>query len=175
MSAEVELLRHAAFHMRDRAFAATPGPWLARRSGVVGVEQPAEIGGHMLFESWQCDDGNHADKRREDAEHIASWHPSVALAVADWLEHCAEVTENKEVSFGLRVAINSHALIVARAYLAQRKGDLGGTARQDSGLCPGCRHESEHRYDVGCVARKDGRRCGCRYDARACPEVPDAS
>ena len=32
--------------------------------------------------------------RRLDAEHIASWHPAVALAVADWLNKFADLHED---------------------------------------------------------------------------------
>lgn len=47
------------------------------------------------------------------SEHIASWHPAVALAVADWLEYVADQ--------GDRAAINhrARALAVARAYLGE--------------------------------------------------------
>jgi len=43
------------------------------------------------------------------AEYIASWHPAVALAVADWLE--------ASIPFSARARISPHAVAVARAYL----------------------------------------------------------
>ena len=49
-----------------------------------------------------------------NAEHIASWHPAVALAVADWLDADAGVMERHD----LDVAI-SKAYAVARAYLGR--------------------------------------------------------
>jgi hypothetical protein len=36
----------------------------------------------------------------EDAEHIASWHPAVALAVADWLDQHARNHDPVEVEAG---------------------------------------------------------------------------
>ena len=50
-----------------------------------------------------------------DAEHIASWHPAVALAVADWLDNISEAWR-----FSRRAPASSvKALAVARAYLGQ--------------------------------------------------------
>jgi hypothetical protein len=47
------------------------------------------------------------------AEHIASWHPTVALAVADWLDFSAKVYGGHYSS----PKADSCALTVARAYL----------------------------------------------------------
>jgi hypothetical protein len=84
------LLRQAASLMRERAEAATPSPW-AR-----GIEfaAPSEVWHEGDAETLMvCDtaDAYSAENRPgelalEDAEHIASWHPAVALAVADWLD-----------------------------------------------------------------------------------------
>ena len=49
------------------------------------------------------------------ADHAASWHPAVALAVADWLE--SEANEWGDLAHML----NPHALGVARAYLGGSK------------------------------------------------------
>jgi len=86
-----QILREAAALMRSRAEAvATPE-------------------GDALTESW-------ADASREfipgaDGEHVASWHPAVALAVADWLDECAD---DYGRGFGTP---DAHALAVATAYL----------------------------------------------------------
>jgi len=70
-----EALRRAAALMRERAEAATPGPWLAGLGAYVeipeGDEEPS------IADTWG---------HRGNAEHIASWHPAIALAVADWLD-----------------------------------------------------------------------------------------
>lgn len=103
-----ETLRSAAAKIRERAEAATPGPWF-----VPGADDeyvgPADVVG----------DGEPGDRyiicehAGVDAEHIASWHPAVALAVADWLEH-----EAGYVGEGLECdGTTAHALAVARAYL----------------------------------------------------------
>ena len=88
MSAEV--LREAAALMRTRAensATAMVGP----------LTWTAHFGGHDSMTSL----------------HYQSWHPTVALAVADWLDACALVTE---------IAPDRHkglALAVARAYLGE--------------------------------------------------------
>src|SRR4051794_6287667 len=75
MSAET--LRRAAALMRERAEGATPGPWSNRRG-------PDEC-------VVRADDGAPLARTdtRADRRHIASWHPLVALAVADWLDGVA--------------------------------------------------------------------------------------
>ncbi len=50
----------------------------------------------------------------EHATHIASWHPLVALAVADWLD---EVAADSHAS--LDAWVEQAALKVARAYLGE--------------------------------------------------------
>jgi hypothetical protein len=96
MSAET--LRRAAALMRGRAEAATRGPW---ESGEYGHLSRSGAGaGRLAFGKVEW---------RPDAEHIASWHPAVALAVADWLDETAlrwEWVEEREL-----------ALAAARAYL----------------------------------------------------------
>ena len=56
-----------------------------------------------------CEDNDNCD---DDAEHIASWHPAVALAVADWLETTARDVGTSSLAF--------HAAAdAARAYLGR--------------------------------------------------------
>ena len=108
MSADT--LRKAAALMRERAQAATPGPWEFRpRRGFESVnENPATIGfrdtaGYfvMLREGTWATEG--------DMGYIASWHPAVALAVADWLDNAARLWPYD----------GQPALAVARAYLGE--------------------------------------------------------
>ncbi|MEN3123244.1 hypothetical protein [Janibacter sp. LM] len=72
-----ERLRQAATVLRERAEAATPGPWKAdRRGGVTGrFEGMTEV----ISEST---DQVHAD-------YIATMHPGVALVVAESLDNTA--------------------------------------------------------------------------------------
>jgi hypothetical protein len=90
MSAET--LRRAASLMRERAGNASDGPW---RSFVEGRD-------HLGGDSVICGPGADIYVRLDAAnrttttawtgtqDHIASWHPAVALAVADWLDEVAE-------------------------------------------------------------------------------------
>jgi hypothetical protein len=57
------------------------------------------------------------------AEHIASWHPGVALAVADWLDQIACMVELDAEMFG-RVGCDE-ALATARAFLGTQEGSHG--------------------------------------------------
>lgn len=102
-----EILRRAASLMRERAEDATPGPWAAASDGRT-TELLADGGADVIYRrvmDW------HAPA---DAEHIASWHPAVALTVADWL---TSVVDDQNVDFDLINSEGYSALAVARAYL----------------------------------------------------------
>ena len=99
-----ELLRRAASLMRERAEGAerdyySRGPWTATvfDDGRAWVG-PARLPMHGYPNT---------------AEHIASWHPAAARAVADWLDHEAETFEYVGDTFG------APAFRVARAYLGE--------------------------------------------------------
>jgi hypothetical protein len=96
-----ELLRRAAAKMRERATHPdlSGSPWFASPHGDV----------HDDGSLWVCD-----SQSGEAAEHIASWHPDVALAVADWLD-----AEAGSVEFdgGRPDLLSVQSLAVARAFL----------------------------------------------------------
>lgn len=109
MSADV--LREAAALMRERAEAVT---------GDIGLCARPDQCAHRGF----CRYPLLGDVPRADAEHIASWHPAVALAVADWLQSVSvdvDKRDNPERVGGryeaLRIPDERAALAVARAYL----------------------------------------------------------
>lgn len=90
-----EELRLAAKMLRERADAATPGPWqhmclgsegcqVLRASGTVRERGRGRVARFGL-KDWQAD---HAD-----AEYVASMPPTVALAIADWLDECSRDVE----------------------------------------------------------------------------------
>jgi hypothetical protein len=73
-------LRQTARDIREKANAATPGPWIQDEWSVIeeGYEsEVAHLDGHFRV----------ADK---NGPHIAAWHPDVALAAADWLDAVAK-------------------------------------------------------------------------------------
>jgi len=122
-----DLLRRAAALMRGRAEAATSGRWF----GVTGPGgYPNEVrtgngpdaGLPILFDSRHLIGSAHY-MRGADAHHIASWHPAVALAVADWLEREGSAWQQVIADHpGLAEAsekniAKSDALAVAKAYL----------------------------------------------------------
>lgn len=105
-----ELLRRAATAMRDRAKKATGAPWKAEAARVAGwgpPDPPVVWGaGEPVTESWHL--------RYPNAVHIASWDPSVALAVANWLEVEADCMQ---VWAGVPQNYRKAAIEVARAFL----------------------------------------------------------
>lgn len=143
MSAVADLLREAANLMRERASVATPGPWsqhtaeeaadtviFAGREWITNIDNCPRVGEHMATPGGSiC-----SDQAIPNGEHIASWHPAVALAVADWLAWVAAATEaidglaDLAEQFGFERQVSrkrsevfatceEHALAVARAYL----------------------------------------------------------
>ena len=137
MSAET--LRRAAALMRERAGLAMPGPWVAFWPGDGTTRVVEQVSGER-DEVAAC--GSIAE-----SDHIASWHPAVALAVADWLDAEAWLLDSLEpfvsmfdaalnqvsggtarLSLGrtedgqpdLRADSSEQALAVARAYLGEQ-------------------------------------------------------
>ena len=119
-------LRQAAKLMRERAEAATEGPWAWEATGekdnswAVGLVQ--DEAGSTLVGRIEAGEGIVIDGvcegiggRLPDAEHIAGMHPGTALAVADLLDatstcECEEDDDHAD--------IKQAALAIARAYLA---------------------------------------------------------
>ena len=98
-------LRRAAELMRERAEAATPGGprW----------ETAPHAAPHLRFIFPADSDSSITAAPVDDAEHIASWHPAVALAVADLLDLAA----THQVAF--TPVVRPHLLAVAHAYLGE--------------------------------------------------------
>lgn len=111
-----ETLRKAAALMRERAQAAS---------------RPLPCWQALIGDSW---DGSNAvteglghpiaflgegPKAESDCRHIASWHPTVALAVADWLDYMAVGWREPFLAAGAHWGDQDCALAVARAYLGE--------------------------------------------------------
>lgn len=118
--AALDLLRRAAALMRERAEKATPGTWQANPDGLVWANPP------------RLGDPVSGSTEIEDAQHIASWHPAVALAAADWLEAEARIHDAPDaVRSGMEKATGQEwevratvstlplAAAFARAYLGE--------------------------------------------------------
>lgn len=130
-------LRAAAKLMRERAEkASTRERWESEKHydslylvdmkpslGPVDLDEPTDnslgTDGAQPFENPRIFMAGH-----EQAEYIASMHPGVALAVADWLE--AEADRAAEIdgfedsaAYPLMLAGFRHSLAVARAYLGE--------------------------------------------------------
>jgi hypothetical protein len=86
VSAEAELLREAATQMRKIAAGATQGEWEALDGGdrLVAWNEDGTEFEHVVDEPM-----SHAG----NAVHIAAWDPTVALAVAVWLDESATELE----------------------------------------------------------------------------------
>lgn len=116
MSAEV--LREAAALMRARAEGASGSPW----SPILIEDEDGSADSYVislagLTSNWE-DVGE--SMVGQDAEHIASWHPAVALAVADWLDSTSSFVEMYgEGGAADRGYSLLRSLAVARAYLGE--------------------------------------------------------
>lgn len=121
MSAET--LRRAAALMRERATAATPGPWHVCESPEWHEDSDQAICGPsheptaLMAEEWYEDEDGEPTAAI-DAHHIASWHPAVALTVAVWLESHADIHTLRACDE--RLVAPCPALAVARAYLREQ-------------------------------------------------------
>lgn len=129
---DIETLREAARRMRERAQVATPGAdplpggWAGfgadsdREGGAMLFGGPAESGyrtGTVFTFDEHCQ--SCTPPTDADVEHIASWHPAVALAVAESLEYAARTLSYLETR-GHRPAANgwvTSCIAIARAYL----------------------------------------------------------
>lgn len=80
-------LRDAAKVLRERAGATEPGPWEARRGGLIAR---ASSSPRFVWPSHATADGQYWEGQRErnhaTATYIATMHPGVGLALADWLD-----------------------------------------------------------------------------------------
>jgi hypothetical protein len=140
-------LREAATAMRKRAEEATPGPWErpldTQTRSIVGAALPADEKGRyqdgvvptymtrgylsryigqrervcvVACETWS--DGHFSRKRSgRDLDYIASMHPLVALALADWLDRFSDSI------YCYGPAEFDHVLAIARAYLGSTDAD----------------------------------------------------
>ena len=108
MKHDPEIIRRAAALMREQAEAATPGPWQVDPTDGADYVFDVATGGFCFVPDNNC------QRPVANAAHIASWHPVVALAVADWLEFVATSAD-----FGMEPPIK--ALTVARAYLGGQR------------------------------------------------------
>ena len=117
-----ETLRSAAKLMRERASAATPGPW--EYVNDFDITHGYEINEHGRAQAnWIAtvdagdDELDEAGMLPLNAAYIASMHPAVALAVADWLENEARAAEAIPGDSPVLGPLIRHALATARAYL----------------------------------------------------------
>lgn len=140
MSAEVELLRRAAALMRERANATKSAshtdwgdrPWAVEPCGDEESESCACVIYQGEYRKW--DEAQVpliqyvADAESpEHAVHIAAWHPAVARAVADLMDHAAAQLEREIArlhAYGLEpfeflAELYEPSLAVARQYLGE--------------------------------------------------------
>ena len=118
-------LRTAAKWMRKRAEAATPGPWRPVSALYQDDAFSAVLDDRGDVDdprTWLVGSGLGAVNPAGTVDHIASWHPLVALAVADWLEveaAAADLVANDPVTAKAVGLPDKRALAVARAYLGE--------------------------------------------------------
>lgn len=115
-----DLMRRAATKMRERADAATPAPWEHGHEGLQGGEV---IRGreHRVARVYKANWPTYAPDC-ENADHIASWDPAVAMVAAELLEAGAAEIDRRVARDGVEVLerVNPvfHAMTeLARTYL----------------------------------------------------------
>jgi hypothetical protein len=109
-----DLLRRAASLMRERAGGCQPRRWHWEALGEKRYPQRVSSDGNVAIIAETFIDPAH---RPFEAEHIASWSPPIALAVAELLDRIAWMGELDPDSLG-RVGCDE-AVAVARAYLGE--------------------------------------------------------
>lgn len=121
----VEEIRKAAALMRERAKAATGGgrPWFIADCTMyrrwILAENGEENGtGYNDDVMRATEEDEQFEVTDADWEHVASWHPQVALAIADWLE-LAPLECDCGLADGDPACEHSAPLLVARAYLGR--------------------------------------------------------
>ena len=109
--------------MRERAEVCAPAPWILRAAVNYGggTARGVDIIG-ALRDPVAPRVVAHVDPwgGKQEADHIASWHPAVALAVADWIDAAAVLAPPDPHHEGeaCETCDNvTRALAVARAYL----------------------------------------------------------
>ena len=114
MSAET--LRRAAALMRERATDARAGTWLTAPSDLTPDAT-------LVLADWQHEPrrvatcaGSLPEGNLANADHIASWHPAVALAVADCIDAALCYFDPDEFSEAER-EMHDSLLTLARTYL----------------------------------------------------------
>lgn len=118
-----ETMRRAAAQMRERAEAATPGPWKHAPGSWLGETYAAVLDTGGIPQdptTWLMATGRGGPSREADAVHAASWHPLVALAVADWLDREAALLD-AQVFPQSDPVMERYPLAVARTYLDGRE------------------------------------------------------
>ena len=108
-----DLLREAAALMRKRAVRMPPGPYGMSSQWTTPTTMRSRVtkAGALIAEVRGKDsDGSGV----YTVDYFSSWHPLVALAVADWLDAQAERSE-----IGFTGKTHKHALAVARVYLGR--------------------------------------------------------
>jgi hypothetical protein len=126
-----DVLRRAAERLREVAGKATPGPWRdstvdGNRYGALVADQPHPDRPNPASGGWGWDEGYGGcligeSLMRADRAYIATVHPGVALALADWLDLEIEVRASMARNGLSSLALDAEhpATIVARAILGE--------------------------------------------------------
>ena|SRR5690606_5605766 len=87
-------LREAAKVLRERAEAASEGPWWDIRAGLPGTDAEWIVDSDPTFIASTHID---SDRGKSDATYIATMHPGVGLALADWLDADADLSDDMDM------------------------------------------------------------------------------
>lgn len=122
-------LRAAAKLMRERAGRATAGPWETCQQGDCWLVM-SSLFGQVATSAHEDEDADAVviiERDHRDAEYVASMHPGVARAVADWLDAEAQKYDGLTAAFAGFLSGDAGlgdpdpALMAARAYLGEEQ------------------------------------------------------
>lgn len=110
-------MRRAATLMRERADAATPGPWESYQN--IHAETAVCEFGRGGFGVVALPATGRPDYGRANIEHLAAWDPAVARAAADLLDAGADEIERRVARDGDQVLKRANPVFHAMTELAR--------------------------------------------------------
>jgi hypothetical protein len=116
----VEDLREAAKLMRERAEAATKGPWVVESRDLWSLVRSAAPDIKWEYER-DVMTVHTPDDEWPDCTYVASMHPLVGQALAAWLDELAKRAEEMDSeTCGVWPDGTNHTLTIAHAYLGRQ-------------------------------------------------------
>lgn len=102
MSTTADTLSRAATLLRERADAATPGPWVTETRPTYDVFDPYRPDAYLV---WARGRKAARGDSAETTAYIATMGPALGLLIADWLDAAAEAAEPDAKALTVALAV----------------------------------------------------------------------